>query len=179
MLGAFGEHYFVTHIGHHSADFVGINQLGVPESSRFLSEKLFDFPGLCLYLFGKLFFAFQSGEGVGIRLGQKFHISGGGQLLKTFEHIGGIGLKLVESRSRNGKTDFESTAVFVDKVEQQGVHRQVVFACHLAHNVLVVVVVEIILFFTDVEKAVTSEPHRLVYLKIKTNSFHMDCVILN
>jgi hypothetical protein len=94
------------------------------------------------------------------------------QSLKALQHIWGIGFHLIQKGARNRKGYLKSTLVALDKLQQQGVHREVAFLCHFLDDIPVEVVIPIVVIFPYIKKSIGLQPIRLVDLKIKADSSH-------
>jgi hypothetical protein len=94
------------------------------------------------------------------------------QSLKAFQHIGRISFHLVQEGARNRKGHLEPTLVTLNKLQQQGVHREVAFLCYLLDDIPVEVVIPIVVIFPNVKKSIRLQPVGLVDLKIKADSSH-------
>ena len=172
VLGSLGKHRAEAHFGDHGADVVRVDQLRIAEGRGFHAELLLEHGGMELDLLDEVLLRRKRCERVGVGLGEELHAARGGELLERVEDLGGIGPHLFDGDSRDGERAAEFTLVFLDELQQQGVHRQVALPGHLLHDGAVQQVVQVVVVLAHVEEAVFLQTPGLMYLKIETNGFH-------
>ena len=90
-----------------------------------------------------------------------------GQLLKAGQHLGSVLFELFEDHAGDAVGDLEPALMLTDQIQHQLVGGQIAFARHLAADLGVLVLVEVV--GVGVEDGIVSEPVGLVHLKVETD----------
>ena len=106
---------------------------------------------------------------VGISLCQKLYTTGLGEFLERAYHLRCVHFELVDSTSCDGKSYFELAFVFIDKLQEQGVSRQIAMLSQIFKLRAIGVIIEVIMFLADVEELILSKTFGVMDLEIDTN----------
>src|SRR5262249_28905607 len=161
IVRAFGEHASITQARYQFADVIAVDQLGIAEYPRRLSEKMLDESAVFFDLTAEFSLIVKGGKRVVVSLSQEFNTARGGQLLEGLQRFRGIFLHLLDGNAGHGKRDAKFSAVLLDQFQQQSIGWQVTLLRNLLENHTVAVIVEVIVLFADVEERIATQPHRL------------------
>ena len=169
---ALGQHSLEAHLGYHLTDLIRVDQLGVTESGRFLTELLLDQCSVSLNLAYELLLIGQRSQRVRVGLGQELNATRFSQLLERLQNFGSVLTELVDSGTGDRERHLKCALMLLNQIEQERVHRQIAQTCNLLHNRLVGQIIQIVMVFAHIKEAVLAQTKRLMYLKIKTDCFH-------
>jgi hypothetical protein len=142
---------------------VVVDQLRVAEDPRLLSEQLPHQPPVRVDLAAELLARVQERERVVVRLAEELDAAGVAQPLKALEHLRRRLADLLQRGAGDRERDAEAALVLADGVEQRLVGGEVAGAGHLATQLGVLRLVEVVT--VGVENAIPAEPERLVDLE--------------
>ena len=166
VLGTLGQHCLEAHRGHHLANLVGVDELGVAERGGGVAKLLLDESNVLLHLALELLGGDERREGVGVGLGEELHATRCGQLTERVEHLGGVAAELLDCQTRDGESHLEGALILADEAEQEVVHREIALRGHTLHNDAVGGDIEIVVVLAHIEEPIGFEPQRLVNLKV-------------
>lgn len=129
LVGTLGKHPVVAHVAHEVREVVIINQFGVAEDPRLLTEELLDLPAMHLDLRAKLLARVEKRERVVICFVKKLHAPGLIQRRKSGQRVRGVLLELFERASGDGIGDSETSVMPADGIQQGAVGREIADLC--------------------------------------------------
>ena len=175
MLSTFGNHTLEAKASHPSSDFVVVHEFGVAEHFRLLSEELVNHFVVSFHLATEFFEVAKRSERVSEGFRKEFYATGSHEFLQEVDEFRNVLLKLLDGSAADRESNLKLLAVVLNDVEQHLSCRDVRIAGNASDYFVVVEVVEIVVVVTDIEETIFFQAIWLVYMKIKTNSFH--CVI--
>ena len=167
MIGAFGEHGFVSHFFDDGGNVVAIDQFSVAENFGRDAETIPDHAVVQFHLFGELLQIVKRRQRMGIGFREQFHAARVHKAAKTVNHLGLILGELFQRHAGDGKRHFKTAVLPPDQLQKQLVHGQIAFAGHFFHNGTVGFGVFVEMILSDVKEAVVSQSVGLVNLKVK------------
>ena len=174
MFCAFYQHTLKSHVCYDTTNFVGINQTGVTEYLRFLSEIIFNLTTHTSYFFAETIFICQWRKTVRIRFTQEFTTSCIIQFMQQFNYRRSMNFQLFQGNSRNRQSNLKRSAIFLGHFNQRFQRRNIRTFSYFINSLFIGIIIIIIMIGTYFEETITFQMYDLMYFKVKTDCFHND-----
>ena len=109
------------------------------------------------------------GEGVA----RDLHTTGGDQFLETIDNLWAILLEKVDGAAGDAEAELELLVVFLDQFQHHLVGGQIAAFSQTLGEIMVLIIIEIVVSFVDVEEPIGAQPEGLANLKVETYLFHI------
>ena len=172
MLGSFRQHALESQSCHHRTNLVIINQTGITEHLRCLTEHLLHLSALTHHLFLEAILVGQRRKAMGIRLGKELTATGIIQLVQQVDDSRRIYFQLLQRNPRNGESHFKRTSGILHHFNQSVQCRDIRAFGYIIDTGFIGIIIVVIMIGTYIKETVTFQMNDLMYFKIKTDSSH-------
>ena len=154
MLCTLCKHGLESHLVHHLSDSIRIDELRVAESLRCHSEIVLDGFLMLKHLMLELSLGSKSCKRVVIGLRKELHMTCLSELTEAFQHLRSISVELLEDSTGDGECHLERTLVRFNKLEEEGIHREIALLCNPAEDGPVGEIIVVVRILSDVKESV-------------------------
>ena len=172
MLGTLGDAALEAHGGELGSDFVAVDKLGVADYLGLYAEELMQAIAVGFYLLSKFLGVDERCERVGVCLGDKLHLAGGGELAQQVDKLGHVLLELLQGGAGDGERAAEGALGLLDHAQEGLGGGDVALGGYAGYDVVVEKVIVVVVVVADVKETVALQTVRLMYGEVETDCFH-------
>ena len=172
MLGSFRQHTLESQSCHHRTNLVIINQAGITEYLRRLTEHLLHLGTLPHHFFLETIFVGQRRKTMRIRFSQELATARFAELTQQVYNSRRMYLQLLQCHAGDGESHFKRTSGILHHFNQGVQCRDIRAFGYIIDTGFIGIIIVVIMIGTDIKETVTFQMNNLMYFKIKTDSSH-------